>query len=60
VVVDPTPVLTTNGAFMEYMSDGPGQSIQIRDTDGVHLTPAGAGRVLPLVLAAIGRMWTIP
>jgi hypothetical protein len=45
---------------MEYMSDGPGQSIQIRDTDGVHLTPAGAGRVLPLVLAAIGRMWTIP
>lgn len=59
VVVDPTPVLSTNGAFMEYLSDGPGQSIQIRDTDGVHLTPAGAGRVLPLVLAVIRRVWAI-
>jgi hypothetical protein len=60
VLVDPGPVVAPGGTFTAYLSDGSGQPVQVRSSDGVHLTPAGAGRVLPLVLAAIRTQWVLP
>ncbi len=57
-VVDPGPAIAPHG-FAEYL-DGPGgHPVQVRDADGVHLTSAGADRVLPLVLAAIRTRWLL-
>jgi hypothetical protein len=59
LIVNPGPVLAPNGTFIEYLPDSSGQPVQVRDTDGVHVTPAGAGRVLPLLLAAIRTRWVL-
>ncbi|HEY3810843.1 MAG TPA: DUF459 domain-containing protein [Acidimicrobiales bacterium] len=60
VIVNPGLVLAPSGTFTAYLSDGSGQPIEVRAPDGVHLTPAGAGRVLPLVLAAVRTQWILP
>jgi hypothetical protein len=59
VLVDPGPVLAPNGTFTSYLPGSSGQQVQVRTSDGVHLTPAGAGRVLPLLLAAIQTHWRV-
>jgi len=59
VVVNPGPVLAPAGTFAEYLPGSSGQPVQVRDTDGVHVTPAGAARVLPLLLAAIRTNWLL-
>jgi hypothetical protein len=57
VLIDPGPVVAPNGTFTSYLPGSSGQQVQVRTSDGVHLTPAGAGRVLPLLLAAIRTGW---
>jgi hypothetical protein len=59
VLLDPGPVLAPNGTFTSYLPGSSGQQVQVRTSDGVHLTPAGAGRVLPLLLAAIQKEWRV-
>jgi hypothetical protein len=59
VLVDPGPVLAPGGVFTLYLAGSSGHPVQVRDSDGVHLTPAGASRVLPLVLRAIGTRWRL-
>jgi hypothetical protein len=59
VLVDPGPVLAPSGTFTSYLPGSSGQQVQVRTSDGVHLTPAGAGRVLPLLLAAIQTHWRV-
>jgi hypothetical protein len=59
ILVDPTPVVAPRGSFTPYLPGSSGQSVQVRASDGVHLTPAGASRVLPLVLAAIRTHWRL-
>jgi hypothetical protein len=59
ILVDPTPVVAPGGRFTTYLPGPSGQTVQVRAADGVHLTPAGAARVLPLVLAAIGTRWRL-
>lgn len=56
-LVDLRPAVAPGGAFAEYLPGPGGQALQVRDSDGVHLTPAGAKRVLPLIDAAIRRHW---
>jgi hypothetical protein len=59
ILVDPTPVVAPGGTFTTYLPGSSGQTVQVRASDGVHLTPAGAERVLPLVLAAIRTHWRL-
>jgi hypothetical protein len=59
LVVDPGPVLAPHGTYTTYLPGSSGQPVAVRASDGVHLTPAGAGRVLPLVLAAIRTEWRL-
>lgn len=60
LVLDPGPVVAPGGTFSEYLPGAGGQPVEIRAPDGVHLTPAGADRVLPLLLADIRTRWLIP
>jgi hypothetical protein len=59
-VLDPGPVVAPGGTFAEYQPGTAGQPVEVRAPDGVHLTPAGADRVLPLLLADIRTRWLIP
>jgi hypothetical protein len=56
-VVNLNPAVAPTGAYQEYLPGASGQPVEIRDSDGVHLTPAGGQRVAPLILAAIRRRW---
>jgi hypothetical protein len=56
-VVNLTPAVAPAGVFTEYLPGSSGQPVAVRDPDGVHLTPDGAQRVVPLILAAIRRQW---
>jgi len=44
--VDTRKVLTPDGTFTAYLPDGSGGQVKVRDDDGVHLTTAGATRVV--------------
>jgi hypothetical protein len=59
ILLDPTPTVAPRGVFTTYLPSSSGQSVQVRASDGVHLTPAGAARVLPLVLAAMRTHWRV-
>jgi hypothetical protein len=59
ILVDSTPVVAPRGTFTTYLPGASGQTVQVRASDGVHLTAAGAARVLPLILAAIGTHWRL-
>jgi hypothetical protein len=59
LLVNPGPVVAPSGTYTEYLPVSGGQ-VQVRDPDGVHMTPAGAARVLPLLLRAIRTQWTLP
>ena len=60
IVLDPGPVVAPGGTFSAYLPGPSGQPVQVRDPDGIHLTPAGAARVLPLLLADIRTRWLVP
>jgi len=56
-VVNLNPAVAPAGVFTEYLPGSSGEPDAVRDPDGVHLTPDGAQRVVPLILAAIRRQW---
>ena len=58
-VVSLAPTLAPNGVFDEYLGGSSGQPIQVRDTDGVHLTLAGAALVTPLIRRIVEQVWHI-
>jgi len=47
-------------SFATYKTNASGQSVAIRDTDGIHLTLAGAGLVTPVLLADVDEFWKLP
>lgn len=47
-------------SFTTYLTNGSGQSVAVRDSDGIHLTLAGAGLVTPVLLGDIDRFWQLP
>jgi hypothetical protein len=59
VLVDPTPAVAPGGKYTTYLPGSSGQTVQVRASDGVHLTPAGSTRVLPLLMAAIRTRWRV-
>jgi hypothetical protein len=53
------PPLAPGGSYAQYLTGPSGQTVEVRDSDGVHLTLAGAARVTPLIMAAIRREWRV-
>lgn len=45
------------GSYAEYLKDDGGESVQMRNTDGIHLTRAGGDRMARFVLDAIEKEW---
>lgn len=58
LLVNTVSALSTNGAYTMYLNES-GHPVQVRTDDGIHMTPAGAGRVLPLMLADIRQRWLL-
>lgn len=59
--VDTRPLLANaQGQYSAYLPNSSGQEVQVRTSDGVHLTLAGAERVAALVIAAIRHRWIVP
>ena len=46
--------------FSTYRTGAGGQTVAVRDTDGIHLTLAGAGLLGPVMLGDIDRFWQLP
>lgn len=44
--VDTRPILSPDGTYSAYLPDGSGGQVKVRQDDGVHLTNAGAARVV--------------
>jgi uncharacterized protein len=47
-------------SFATYLTDASGHSVAVRDTDGIHITLAGAGLVTPILEADIDHLWHLP
>jgi hypothetical protein len=45
------------GGYTTYLTNAAGQPVKIRESDGIHLTLAGANRLLPGILAAVNQLW---
>jgi hypothetical protein len=61
VYVDPGPALDTpTGGYTTYLNDATGKPVAVRESDGIHLTMAGANHVTPLIFSAIEQLWTMP
>jgi uncharacterized protein len=48
------------GQYSAYLPDQSGQMVQVRYSDGIHLTLAGAERVATAVVAAMRHHWNLP
>lgn len=46
--------------FSTYGTTAAGETVAVRDADGIHLTLTGAGLLTPLLLANIDRFWGLP
>jgi len=47
-------------SFSTYRTSAGGQTVAVRDADGIHLTLAGAGLLTPVLLADIDGFWHLP
>lgn len=47
------------GSFSTYLTVA-GKAVEVRESDGIHITLAGAGVVTPVILSDIGQLWHIP
>lgn len=47
------------GSFATYLTNSGGQAVTIRESDGIHITLAGAGLVTPALLADIDHLWSL-
>jgi hypothetical protein len=48
---------TPAGGYTTYLNGSGGKPVAVRAADGIHLTPSGANRVSPLILAPIEQTW---
>jgi hypothetical protein len=46
-------------SFTTYLNNSSGQPITVRESDGIHITFAGAGLVTPTLLADVNVLWHI-
>lgn len=53
--VDPNEVLSPDGTYTAYLPDGTGDRVKVRQDDGVHLTTAGATRVIEPLADLLAR-----
>jgi hypothetical protein len=59
--VDPGPFLDGAGnSFTTYLTNSSGKAITVRESDGIHITKAGADLVTPTLLADIDQLWHVP
>jgi hypothetical protein len=59
--VDTRPTLANaQGRYSAYLPNSSGQMVQMRATDGIHLTLAGAMRVAAAIATAMGHRWILP
>ncbi|MDP9075474.1 MAG: DUF459 domain-containing protein [Actinomycetota bacterium] len=59
--VDVGPLVDdAGGGFATYLSDSSGKAVAVRESDGIHLTLAGANRVTPVLLSTIDKLWSVP
>lgn len=60
VFVDNFPTLATaSGTYTDALPDASGQQVIVREPDGVHLSPAGADRLVGKMLAALAAQWQL-
>lgn len=48
-----------SGGYSAYLPGADGRPVLVRRDDGIHLTPAGADRLAPTVLAAVEHDWDL-
>jgi uncharacterized protein len=48
-----------DGGYSAYLADAAGRPVLVRRDDGIHLTPAGADRLIALVMRAIDTDWSV-
>jgi hypothetical protein len=59
--VDPGPLIDGPGnSFSTYLTNSSGQVITVRESDGIHITLAGANLVTPVLLGDISLYWHLP
>ena len=49
-----------DGGYTAYLPDAAGHPVLVRRDDGIHLTPAGAERLVALLLDALRQDWALP
>jgi hypothetical protein len=47
------------GSYSAYLPGADGDPVLVRRDDGIHLTPAGAARLAPVVMGAIRTDWHV-
>jgi hypothetical protein len=46
--------------YATYLANPGGAPVKVRESDGIHFTLAGAGRLAPMILAPIRQLWGLP
>lgn len=50
----------SDGSFTTYLSNPSGKSVAVRESDGIHMTLAGADRVTPKLIGDVDAYWAMP
>jgi hypothetical protein len=54
-----TTFAAADGGYTAYLPGADGSPVLVRRDDGIHLTPAGADRLVDLVMAALAADWDL-
>jgi hypothetical protein len=55
--IDSADILGKGGAYTQYLADESGRTLQVRESDGLHLTRVGGERLAASVMDAIASDW---
>ena len=59
--VDTGPLIDGAGnSFATYLTNASGKAITVRETDGIHITLAGAGLITPMLESDVVDFWHLP
>jgi hypothetical protein len=59
--VDTGPLIDGAGnSFTTYLNNASGKAITVRETDGIHITLAGAGLITPVLESDVTDFWHLP
>jgi hypothetical protein len=47
-------------SFATYLTNSSGKAVTVRESDGIHITKAGADLVTPTLMADIDQLWHLP